>query len=195
MRSYRTAVVRAGALTLVLALFGVAQAAESGFYLGGSIGQTTLKVPSDIVDVPDFSEDDTGYKIFAGYNWNLALFNLGIEGGYVDLGSPSDSLLVDTSIKIDADGWNLWGMGGVNLGPFDIYAKVGMISWDASLSISGVDPGFGVGSLSDSGSDYGYGLGARVALGKFHIRGEWELYDIEDTDDVYMFSLGLAWQF
>ena len=145
--------------------------------------------------MPDFSEDDTGYKIFAGYNWNLALFNLGIEGGYVDLGSPSDSLLVDTTIKIDADGWNLWGMGGVNLGPFDIYAKVGMISWDASLAISGVDPGFGVGSLSDSGSDYGYGLGARVALGKFHIRGEWELYDIEDTDDVYMFSLGLAWQF
>jgi hypothetical protein len=195
MCAYRAAVVRAGVLTLILATFGVAQAAESGFYLGGSIGQTTLKVPSDIVDVPDFSEDDTGYKIFAGYNWNLALFNLGIEGGYVDLGSPSESLLVDTSIKIDVDGWNLWGMGGVNLGPFDIYAKAGMVSWDASLSISGVDPGFGVGSLSDSGSDIGYGLGARVALGKFHIRGEWELYDIEDTDDVYMFSLGVAWQF
>ena len=179
----------------VLAAFGAAQAAESGFYVGGSLGQSTLKVPSDITDVPDFSEDDTGYKVFAGYNFNFKLFNLGIEGGYTDFGSPTDSIAADTKLTIEADGWNVWGMGGFNIGPFDAYANFGMISWDASLSVSGIDPGFGVGDLSDSGSDIGYGLGARVALGKFHIRGEWEMFDIEDTDDVYMFSLGIAWQF
>ena len=83
----------------------------------------------------------------------------------------------------------------LNFGPFDGYAKAGWVSWDASLSIAGIDPGFGLGSLSEDGTDLMYGLGARFALGNLHIRGEWEEFDIEDSDRVYMFSLGVAWQF
>lgn len=195
MASYRKTIVPALVLTAALVTFGTAQAADSGFYVGGSLGQTTLKVPSGITDVPDFNDNDTSYKLYAGYNWNLALFNLGVEGGYIDFGSPSESLDVNTSLKIDADALNLVGMGGFNFGPFDVYAKAGWVSWDASLSISGVDPGFGVGSLSEDGTDLMYGIGARFALGKLHFRGEWEQFDIEDTDKVYMFSVGVAWQF
>ena len=195
MASTRKTLISALCLAGALVLFGTAQAADSGFYLGGSIGQSTLKVPSDVTDVPDFSEDDTGYKLYGGYNWNMALFNLGVEAGYIDFGSPSGALDTDTTLKIDADGLNLVGMGGLNFGPFDIYAKAGWVSWDASLSIGGIDPGFGVGSLSEDGTDLMYGLGARFALGKLHIRGEWEEFDIEDSDRVYMFSLGVAWQF
>ena len=195
MASYRNTTIPTLCLTAALGLFGTAQAADTGFYVGGSIGQSTLKVPYDITDVPDFNEDDTGYKLFAGYNWNLALFNLGVEGGYIDFGSPSGAFDVDTSLKIDADGLNLVGLGGLNFGPFDVYAKAGWVSWDASLSIRGVDPGFGVGSLSEDGTDLMYGLGAHFALGKLHFRGEWEEVDIEDSDRVYMFSLGVAWQF
>ena len=191
----RNSIISALWLGAVLVYSGSAQAADSGFYIGGSIGQTTLEVPSDVTDVPDFDEDDTGYKLFAGYNWNLALFNLGIEGGYIDFGSPTSRLGTDTSLKIDADALNLVGMGGLNFGPFDIYAKAGWVSWDASLSIDGIDPGFGLGSLTEDGTDLMYGLGARVALGSLHIRGEWEEFDIEDSDRVYMFSVGLAWQF
>jgi outer membrane immunogenic protein len=195
MASYRNAPIPALCLTAALLFFGTAQAADSGFYVGGSIGQTTLEIPYDITDVPDFNEDDTGYKLFAGYNWNLGLLNLGVEGGYIDFGSPSEALDVDTSLKIDADGLNLVGLGGLNFGPFDVYAKAGWVSWDASLSIAGIDPGFGLGSLSEDGTDLMYGLGARFALGNLHIRGEWEEFDIEDSDRVYMFSLGVAWQF
>jgi hypothetical protein len=195
MTSSRKFVFPALCLAAALAVVGTAQAAETGFYIGGSLGQATVKVPSDVVDVPDFNEDDTGFKLYGGYNWNLALFNLGFEGGYIDFGSPAETLNPDSRLSIEADGFNLVGMGGINLGPFDIYAKAGWISWDATLSIQGVDPGFGVGSLSDSGSDLMYGLGARVALGNFHIRGEWEEFDIEDSDSIYMFSVGVAWQF
>ena len=195
MASYRNATIPAFGLTAALLLFGTAQAADSGFYVGGSIGQTTLEIPYDITDVPDFNEDDTGYKLFAGYNWNMGLLNFGVEGGYIDFGSPSEALNVDTSLKIDADGLNLVGLGGLNFGPFDVYAKAGWVSWDASLSIAGIDPGFGLGSLSEDGTDLMYGLGARFALGNLHIRGEWEEFDIEDSDRVYMFSLGVAWQF
>jgi hypothetical protein len=195
MNTHKTLACSLATLTALLMPFGAAQAADSGFYIGGSIGQAQLEVPSDVVDVPDFDEDDTGWKLFGGYNWNLAILNLGIEGGYVDFGAPTTALGVDSTLEIDASGWNVWGMGGVNIGPVDVYAKVGAISWDSEASIGGIDPGFGIGTLSDSGTDIGYGLGARVALGSLHIRGEWEQYDIEDTDSVYMFSLGLAWQF
>lgn len=190
MDSKRNAVVPALYMTAALVLFGSAQAADDGFYVGGSIGQSTLKVPSDITDVPDFSEDDTGSKLFAGYNWNVAFFNLGFEGGYIDFGSPSGPLDVGTRLTVDANGWNLVGLGGFNFGPFDIYAKAGWVSWDASFSFGGINPGFGLDS-----TDLMYGLGARLALGKLHIRGEWEQFDIADLDRVYMFSLGLAWQF
>jgi hypothetical protein len=99
-------------------------------------------------------------------------------------------------LEIDADGLNLVGLGGLNFGPFDIYLKAGWVSWDASLSaIDEIDPGFGQGSFSDDGTDLMYGLGARFALGNFHIRGEWEEFDIDETDRVYMFSLGVAWMF
>ncbi|MEJ2330623.1 MAG: porin family protein [Gammaproteobacteria bacterium] len=195
MGSYRKAIIPSLCLTAALVSLGTAQAADSGFYAGGSIGQSTLKVPSDVVDLPDFNEDDTGYKLFAGYNWNLALFNLGVEGGYIDFGSPSEALDVDSKLRIEADGWNLVGLGGLNFGPFDVYAKAGWVSWDANLRISGIDPGFGLGSMSEDGTDLMYGIGARFALGKLHIRGEWEEFDIEDSDRVYMFSAGVAWQF
>jgi len=161
MASYRKTFIPALGLAAGLALVGTAQAAESGFYLGGSVGQSTLKVPSDVTDVPDFDENDTGYKVFGGYNWNLALFNVGIEAGYIDFGSPTDKLGADTSLKIDADGMNLVGLGGLNFGPFDFYAKAGWVSWDAKLRISGVDPGFGLGGLKDDGTDLMYGVGAR----------------------------------
>lgn len=182
-------------LTLAFSLATyTAQAADTGFYIGGSIGQASYDVPSDITEIPSFDENDTGYKIFAGYNVNIGIVNLGVEGGYVDFGNPSTKFGIDNNVlAIDADGWNLWGVGGLNLGPIDVFAKVGTVSWDASVSIKGLDPDLG--SLSDSGSDFGYGLGARVSFGKLAVRGEWEVYDIEDTDDISMFSVGLAWRF
>ena len=83
MQIFRGFAIVTAAAVLGLVSPVLAQAADSGFYLGGSIGQSTLKVPSDVTDIPDFDENDTGYKIFGGYNFNLALINLGIEGGEV----------------------------------------------------------------------------------------------------------------
>ena len=185
-------------LTLVLALALTPltiQAAETGFYVGGSIGQASYDIPSDVTEIPSFDENDTGYKIFAGYNVNIGIINLGVEGGYVDFGNPSTKFGADNVLAVEADGWNLWGVGGVNLGPIDVFAKVGTVSWDAKLSLKGVDPEFASLSASESGSDFGYGLGARISFGKLAVRGEWEIYEIEDTDDLSMFSVGLAWRF
>ena len=55
--------------------------------------------------------------------------------------------------------------------------------------------GLGQISDSDSGSDPAYGAGLRFSLGSMEIRGEYELFDIDGSDDVYLLSAGLVWTF
>lgn len=165
--------------------------AESGPYVGASIGSATLSA-----DVPDaglgevfaFDESDFAWKVFGGFNFDLAVLDLGVEGGYVDLGAPSGTFLGE-NFEIDANGWDVFGVAGVNLGPVGIFGKAGVISWDADLSVSGFDVG------SEDGSDPAYGIGARIGLGSLEIRAEYEYFDIDDTDDVYMLSAGLVYRF
>ncbi|MDH4109375.1 MAG: outer membrane beta-barrel protein [Gammaproteobacteria bacterium] len=177
----------------LIAILSAPQAlADSGFYAGGSIGSATIAadIPIDeINDTLNFDEDDFAWKAFGGFNFDLAVIDLGIEAGYVDLGAPSFAVL-DESITLDVTGLTLFGLAGFNLGPIGVFAKAGMINWDAELSVSG----FGE-VASDDGSDPAYGIGARFNLGSLQIRGEYEMFDLDDTDDVYMLSLGLAFNF
>jgi hypothetical protein len=68
------------AVVFTLVAFSVA-AADNGFYLGGSVGQSSYSVGEFSSD--DFDGDGTGYKAFAGGRF---LTFLGIEGAYVDFG-------------------------------------------------------------------------------------------------------------
>jgi len=169
--------------------------ADSGFYVGGSIGSGTIAA-----DVPDvnlggdlsFDEDDFAWKAYGGYNFDLVVFDLGIEGGYVDLGAPSGSFL-GQDVEISLTGWNAFALAGIELGPVGIFVKAGMIAWDADI-VADVS-GLGRITDSDDGSDPAYGAGVRFSLGSFEIRGEYEFFDIEGSDDVYLLSAGLVWTF
>jgi len=187
--------IRAGLVTSVIAaaalLLSGAARADGGFYAGGSIGSATIaaEVP-DIGSVPiDFDESDFGWKILGGYLFDLPVLDLGVEAAYVDLGAPSFDVLGD-ALTIDVTGLSLFGLAGIELGPVGVFGKVGMINWDAELSVSG----FGE-VATDDGSDPAYGIGVRFALGSIEIRGEYEMFDVDDTDDVYMLSAGLVWRF
>jgi hypothetical protein len=169
--------------------------AQSGAYIGGSVGSATVAVDipdEDLGAVFEFDENDFAWKGFGGYNFDLGVVDLAIEVGYVDLGAPSANLL-GSSVELDVNGWDAFGVLGVDIGPVGLFAKAGMVSWDASASIDSIDAG------SDDGSDPAYGIGARFALGNLEIRGEYEMFDInpEDTSsaDVYMLSAGLVYNF
>jgi outer membrane immunogenic protein len=179
MKHAVTKVVAAGTLGLLL-LPASAALADSGFFVGGSVGNTTLEV-----DV--FDESDFAWKGFVGYNFDLPLIDLGVEAGYVDFGKPSMTLM-DETIELDPSGWNLWGTVGLDLGPLGVYAKVGYLSWDVEIRELGE-------TFSDDGSDVGYGVGAKIGIGPVQLRGEFESYDIEDADKLDMLSVGLVWQF
>lgn len=177
------------ALMAVLLAAGLPFAAhagtESGFYVGGSVGQVAIDgVDSDELGNVSFDGDDTAYKLFAGYNFGvIPLVDLAIEVGYADFGEPDDN-----GIKIDANALEAFGLVGMNLGPVGLFGKIGMVNWDAD-----VDTDFGSGS--DDGTDPAYGIGARLKFGSLEVRAEYELFDLDVADDVDMISAGLAWTF
>ena len=180
-------------LVTVLTLASGAEAnAEGGWYAGGSAGTAYLEldVEDGQGDVFAFDEGDTAWKVFAGRRWELPLLQLGVEAGYVDLASPVASFQ-DFDAEFEASGLSLWGVAGVDLGPVGVFAKAGALSWD----IDGGTTGAIEQSFEEEGTDLGFGVGAKLALWSLELRAEYENYDIEDTKDVEMVSLGLVWVF
>ena len=95
------------------------------------------------------------------------------------------------SWKIDASGWNLYGVGNLPLADsVDLFAKAGIVNWNANSVINGV-------LVDDTdGNDLALGFGARwrlmPALG---IRAEADWFDIDEADSVWMASIGLEFRF
>lgn len=175
---------------LMAAPLSFAQAGETGWYLGGSIGTAAFDVviDEDIPSAPAFNEDDFAWKILGGYNFGLTpIFDLGIEGGYVNFGNPSGTV-EDIPVSLETTGWDIFGVIGFDIGPVGVFGKVGYLYWDADAIVDDVSGSF-------DGSDLAYGLGLRFNLASLEIRGEYELFDIEDAEDVSMWSLGLAYHF
>jgi outer membrane immunogenic protein len=169
-------------------LYAPESKADSGFYLGGSVGQAGVEVQDTSgTQLLIFDEDDFAWKAFGGYKFDLPVINLGVEGGYVNLGSPSGEL-EGVPVAIETDGFDVFGVAGIDIGPVGVFAKYGMISWDAEFTVDGL-------SDAQDGSDPAYGIGATIGLGSIDIRAEYEVFDIEDAEDVSMISVGLVWTF
>ena len=158
---------------------------DSGFYIGAGAGESYI---GDI-DFGDggsvnFSGNDTAYKLIAGYNFGIVpLVDLGVEVNYVDFGDPDDN-----GLDVSADAVTAFGLAGVNLGPVGVFAKAGMVRWDAKLSS-------GAGSINDDGTDPAYGIGARFHFLSFQIRAEYEYFDADATDDLSLLSASLIYTF
>jgi hypothetical protein len=187
--------VRTVLATLIAPAFaaGTAHAADMGLYFGGSVGQTTVKASSTVAsNTFHFDNDDTGYKAFVGFNF---LPFLGVEGGYVDFGSPSDdanfgAFRVDG--EVEATGWEAFLVGTLPIGPVDLFVKAGGI--EASIDLKVPDQFTGLGFKdSESNEMFAYGAGAAFNLGKFGVRVEAEGYDVDKLDDLYFISLGATY--
>ena len=172
---------------ICLGFSGSALARDDGFFLGGSVGYTVLQ--SDVYYNAEsrelsFDESDMGYKIFGGFRWGI----LGVEGGYVNLGNPGGR--VDgTKIDIELNGFDLFGMIILPIGPVDLFGKVGGFMWD--LDIEAGDTRV----TADGGYDLAVGLGAAINIGSFGIRAELEYFDVDDLDNAYMLSAGVVYTF
>jgi len=143
---------------------------EPGFYVGAGAG-------SFGVDVGGFSGNDTSFKVLAGYDFGK-YFAAEIE--YIDGGSPEDQ-----GIALDVSGTNVAVLGTWPVTEqFDLFVKIGMIFWEADVA------GFG----GDSGDDFSYGVGAGYGFtNHFGVRGEYQRFEIADTDTVDLFAISAVW--
>lgn len=177
-------------LPLGVLMVPLAAHAGTGFYIGASAGGATIDSNLDGVNIPglpsDIDEDDTATKIFAGYTVDLPLLDVAVEAGYVDFGEPDIDVL-GQELTLDTTGFNVWGIATFNAGLIDIYGKLGLIAWEVDAKLLND-------SASEDGTDLGYGIGAAFGLGPLEIRGEYELYDLDDAD-VSMLSVGLVYRF
>jgi OOP family OmpA-OmpF porin len=183
------------AAALGLAYAGTAAAeVEPGFYAGVGVGQSTVEN-----DDADFDEDDTGFKLFGGYQFNPFF---AVELAYINGGEPDTSFTDDGSftgvaganVKLEAETSqiNAAAVGTYAFNDyFGVMGRLGLSYVDAEIKETDTAtlPGIGVVSVSDSIDDdtteLAYGVGVWFSPVKnFVLRLEYEMTSAELFDDV-----------
>ncbi|WP_167855009.1 outer membrane beta-barrel protein [Mangrovimicrobium sediminis] len=162
-------------------------AADTGFYAGGSVGSSYLEAKNGSFKLDG---DDLGYKGFVGFQ---LLSLLAVEAGYVNFGEVNDK---SNGIpgEVAVDGWDAFVVGNLPLGPLNVFAKGGMIAYEAELKAA-VDELENRYKDNASDQDLAFGLGASIELGDLAVRAEYEYFDASDLDNLSLFSVGLVYQF
>lgn len=165
---------------LLLGCVSTAMAADNGVYLGVGLGQANVELREGSID---FDGDDMGFKVIGGIR---PLDWLALEANYVNFGEADDD-----GLEVDADGFSAFAVGFLPLGPVDLFAKAGLISWDSSLRQRRASSF----RLTDDGTDFAYGIGAQLRFLSLSLRAEYEVFDIDGVDDLNMFSIGVTYTF
>jgi len=157
-----------GASLTAAAPYALAQATGlklSGWYLGGSIGQSEFG-DVDCPPIPGAKCDDkdTTWKVFGGYKINR---NFAVEAGYADLGS-FDRTAPGLSASVDAKIFDLVGVGAFPLANnFSLYGKFGLYRSDVDAQALG----------KTKNNDWTYGVGAQYNFTQnLAARLEWQRY-------------------
>lgn len=184
MKTARTAVV---ALLAALALAPLTALADSGFYLGGSVGSATLTEDFDGLDI---DADSTPYRLMIGWQFN-DFFSL--EGGYQNFGRFEERLDIvggPFDVRLKADGFTLGATGSIPLtDTVALFGRGGAFFWDGDGLINNIT----VARPEDT--NVYLGGGASVALNEqLELVGDWTRYQLEDTESDVL-SLGFVYRF
>ncbi|MDI5922626.1 porin family protein [Halomonas sp. LR5S13] len=174
-----------------------------GPYLGAGIGHASLDNEGlSWLDRNGFNTDDsdTGYKLFAGYQFNP---NFAVEASYVDLGDFSASGAEGSdsvNLELGIDGFTAALVGKLPIqNGFSVHGKLGMIAWDADIDGNAtVDGTYYRETAGEDGTDPFYGIGAEYEIDQVMMRAEYERYDISDSGEdfeVDLFSASLGYRF
>jgi len=187
-----------GATVMAAPAASMAQArGETGWYLGGGIGQSQAKDGCTGVGGPGVSCDDkdTAYKIFGGYQVNR---NFAAEFGYSDLGKVKASGPLG-SVDIKSNAWDLTAVGAFALAnQFSVFGRLGFYRSETKLG--------GLGSGKKNTTDVTYGGGVQYDFSRnLGVRGEWQRYSkvkarndangAEGDSDVDVLGVSLIYRF
>jgi OmpA-OmpF porin, OOP family len=170
----------------LLALVALGTPASAGtFYVGASWLSTDAEFDTA---VDNFDTDDSGWKVFAGYDF---LRFLGVEASYRDLGT-FDQTIGPNSISADLSVYDAEVRGFLPIGKaLELFAKVGYGNISADITTS---DGITTFSGDDTSGELLYGVGVAIKLGEgFAVRAEWEEWDVDTS--LNGFSVGASFRF
>lgn len=226
MRTLKKSAILSCAITaLTASSFSLAQESlaqeqtQEGWYIGGNVGQSRAhvdaqKIGNDVTPESfstsylDHNTIDSGYKLFAGYQFN-SYFSL--EGGYFDLGehqfnfwsAPTGTVpagQLNTNMKVR--GINLDAVGYLPFTEkFSAFARVGVNYALTQDTFTGTGPVAGLGGkLSDRDTFGKAGVGLQYAFNDaWAMRLEGERYrvsnGITDHNEIDLYSVGVVYRF
>ncbi|HEX5140883.1 MAG TPA: outer membrane beta-barrel protein [Dehalococcoidia bacterium] len=179
---------RAAVLAMLAGLALPAVAAD-GLYLGIGAGASSVK---DDFQGSTFQADDVAYRAFAGWRFDeIPIIDLAVEAAYTNFGKPSQVLYPSTGVQ-DVEyalhGPSLAGLVILPLGPFDLYAKGGVLDWNLDQTANGA-------TSTRTGTSGFYGVGGAFYLWKLAFRLEYDRYQVKDVDHLQMLTLDVLLQF
>jgi len=158
-----------GSAAMAVSAGAVAQQADTGWYVGASIGQSDLDI-----------DKDTAWKFSLGYQLNR---NLSVELGYTNLGEVSEG-----GVDVEATGWEVIGLYKFPVAnQLSIYGLAGIAMVEAEASFLGV-------TVSDDSTELTFGVGAQYDFSRnMGLRAQWQRYGADEDIDVI--SIGVAIKF
>ena len=182
------------ALLLLMLTPIAAHGEDVGFYVGGNVGNASLAVNNNYFDddVGDINLDNStnSWKAYAGIQF---LPFLSVEGGYTRFGDIQDAT-PQAQARLKADTLALFARGVLPVGPLQLFAKGGYHFYDADVAVRRFNSDDAEG-LADSGRELAFGAGAGLELGAFTLRAEYEIFLVDDLDDLTMVSIGVTYSF
>lgn len=194
--------------------WAAAEAEDSGWYGGASVGQSRAEIDDDRIGrsllasgftAVSISDDDRdiGYKLFGGYQFNR-IFSL--EGGYFDLGKMGFTAVTTPAGELQGSirlkGLNFDAVGTLPLTEkLSLLGRAGLNYAQAKDSFSGSGPVIPTtSSAKEQDLNYKFGVGLQYDFTRaFAMRAEAERYRIDDAvgnkGDVDLLSLGMVYRF
>jgi len=209
-------------LTLISAAYaGMASAQDQNFYAGLVIGRSSADVTeisrqdilgSGFTSLNSFqngsSKSDTAWKLYGGYRFNpniaaeffyatLGKFSRNADGSGATASSSSVNFSLNSELKIT--GFGVAALLGAPLSDrWDVFAKPGLLYWDAKRTSTVVVGSSQSASVSKSGTSPSLGVGTSYAFtDKLSARLEWERYfdvgdkNTTDKSNVNLFALSV----
>ena len=176
-----------GGLTAAALIIPGMASADTGLYIGGSIGSATV---DDTFSGVDLDSDASAYRIVGGYKFGELL---GLEIGYQDFGDIDESVTVGpvTSItSLSADGWTAGATLDLPINNnFSLFGRAGVFFWDADVSVDG----FSIDVPGDENPYYGAGAKLNISP-NFSLIGDWSRFELDDVD-TDVISIGVQYRF
>ena len=153
--------------------------ADTGLYIGGSVGSTTIKEDFDGTVIDD---DATAYRLVTGFQFGDML---GIEIGYQDFGEVEE-----LPVLLSAEGWTAGATLDLPVSDtFSLFGRAGVFFWDADVVVDG----FSIDLPSDE--DFYYGAGAKVDVSRnLSLVGDWSRFELDNVD-TDVISIGFTYTF